>query len=84
MIRSKTGPALLQKSYDPAIDPHTMETPTQKNDAPAFFAQATRKRFTMQCGMGRGNVSRRSEEVDAVSFVHAAAQRELSPRNRAG
>ena len=50
MITPKARPALLQKSFDAAIDPHSMEMPTQKNDAPAFFAQAAHKRFDLRRG----------------------------------
>jgi hypothetical protein len=35
-----TSPYGLQHPLDAAIGPHSMETSTQKNDAPAFFAQA--------------------------------------------
>lgn len=95
MITSKAKPALLQKSFDALIDPHSMETPTQKNDAPAFFAQAVRERFDMRRGGSPAakwslrdgapvTFLGRLKEVDAMSVDHADARRELSPRNRAG
>ncbi|MBA4104222.1 MAG: hypothetical protein C0485_00560 [Pirellula sp.] len=68
-----------------------METPTQKNDALAFFAQAIRSasrgspaaKWSLRDGAPVTFLGR-FKEGDLVNVEHAAARRELSARNRAG